>query len=379
METARATSTGNGYVPWYRDAVSAYDRWVAAQGIPVHEGYHVSDLRTLALGDWPERECSAAFLKLAGQEAVSEARVSEIAAGQTLPPLKFGFDELVYVVDGRGLTTVWRENGGPSKSFEWQTHSMFLIPRHHFHQISNTQGHRPARLLHYNYLPFVMDAIPDASYYFDNGYVGPGGDAGQLSDLYSEAKASQRDRPGGGTSFQWAGNFFPDMLVWDKFSSGEQRGFASQLVGMRFPNSPLTSHMAVFPPFTYKKAHRHGPGVVIIVLEGEGFSVMWPEGEDTSSVSWQGGSVFVPPNRWFHQHFNVGATPARYLALHSAPSILGYSERVEDLARDQIEYTDENERIRETFEAELARRGLKSEMPEPLYRDRDFQGTSVSR
>ena len=376
METAQASRTADGYVPWYKDAVSAYDRWVTAQGIPVHEGYQVSDLRTLPLGDWPERGCAAAFLKLSGQEAVSEARVSEIAAGRTLPPLKFGFDELVYVIEGRGLTTVSNEDGGPATSFEWQTHSLFLIPRHHYHQISNAQGHRPARLLHYNYLPFVMDGIPDVGFYFDNPYVGPAAGAEPLSDLYSEAKAIERTRPGGGQAFLWMGNFFPDMLAWDKLSSGDQRGFASQLVSMRFPNSPLTSHMAVFPPFTYKKAHRHGPGVVIIVLEGEGFSVMWPEGEDKEIVRWQGGSVFVPPSRWFHQHFNAGATPARYLALHSAPSILGYSERVEDVARDQIEYTDEDPWIRQTFEAELTRRGLKSEMPEALYRDREVEGAA---
>jgi hypothetical protein len=249
---------------------------------------------------------------------------------------------------------------------------MFLIPRHHFHQLSSTQGQRPARLLHYNYLPFVMDAIPDASFYFNGGYIATDG-AGDLGDLFSEAKSVQSTRPNGVTRSQWTGNFFPDMLVWDKFSSGEGRGFASQLTGMRFPNSPLTAHMAVFEPLTYKKAHRHGPGVVIIVLQGEGFSIMWPEGEAKSMISWQAGSVFVPPNRWFHQHFNAGGTPARYLALHSAPSILGYSERVEDRARDQIEYTDEDRYIRDTFDAELARRGLRSGMPEALYHDRNFR------
>ena len=376
METARATTTRN--VPWYKDAVSAYDRWVEAQGVPIHEGYHVPDLRTLELGPWPDRGCSAAFLKLAGQEGVSEVRVSEIAPGQTVAPLKFGFDELVYVVDGRGLATVWKETGGPSTTFEWQTHSMFLIPRHHPHQISNAQGQRPARLLHYNYLPFVMDAIPDAPFYFDNGYVGPSGDAGQLTDLYSEAKEVARNGPDGGTRTGWTGNFFPDMLAWDKLSSGDRRGFASSLVGMRFPNSSVTSHLAVFPPFTYKKAHRHGPGVIVIILAGEGFSVMWPEGGDKEFLSWQAGSAFVPPNRWWHQHFNVGAEPARYLALHSAPSILGYGENVEDLARDQIEYTDEDPLVRETFETELARRGLKSELPEEVYRQRDFQSALAS-
>ena len=54
--------------------VSAYNRWVESQGIPVHEGYYVEDLRTLELGWWEERQCNGAFLTLAGQEGVSEAR-----------------------------------------------------------------------------------------------------------------------------------------------------------------------------------------------------------------------------------------------------------------------------------------------------------------
>src|SRR6266542_329615 len=125
METGRPNGGANS-IPWYKDPVSAYDRWVAAQGVPVHEGHHVSDLGTLALGAWAERNCSAAIVKLDGQEAVSEVRVTEIAPRQTLPPLKLGFDELIYVVEGRGLTRVWRENGGPSTTFEWQKHSMFV-------------------------------------------------------------------------------------------------------------------------------------------------------------------------------------------------------------------------------------------------------------
>ncbi len=354
-------------VPWYKDPVSAYDLWTQDQGIPIHEGYVIPDLRAVELGRWPARDCDAAFLKLAGQEGVSEVRVSELGPGQTLPRQKFGFDELVYVVEGRGLTTVQRQKDGPSVSFEWQTHSMFLLPRHYYHQLSNAQGTRPARLLHYNYLPFVMDAIPDISFYLDNPHGAALDDPGWMTDLYAEASSTESGRPNGATRVLWKGNFFPDMLVWDKFTTGDMRGFASQLVGMRFPGSPITSHMAVFEPLTYKKAHRHGPGVVIVVLAGEGFSVMWQDDSEKEYLTWQAGSAFVPPARWFHQHFNVGDKPARYLALHSAPSILGYGENVEDLARDQIEYSAEDPRIRQTFAAKLAERGLKSGMPDSLY------------
>jgi hypothetical protein len=81
----------------------------------------------------------------------------------------------------------------------------------------------------------------------------------------------------------------------------------------------------------------------------------------------------VPPTRWFHQHFNVGATPARYLAFHPPLQFYGHAEKVEDRARDQIEYVAEDPFIREKFETELAQRGLQSAMPAEAYTNPDYQ------
>jgi hypothetical protein len=83
--------------------------------------------------------------------------------------------------------------------------------------------------------------------------------------------------------------------------------------------------------------------------------------------------MFVPPEKWFHQHFNLGSTPARYLALHPLKQFYGHAEKVEDQARDQIEYANEEPFIREYFESELAKRGLTSDMPEEAYRDPNYQ------
>ena len=103
-----------------------YDEWMEAQGIPIYRGYYIEDLRTLELGWWDERQCNSAFIQLVGQEGVTSARVTEIPPGKTLPPLKFALDEIVYVVEGRGLTTIWAGEKRPKKTFEWQKHSMFL-------------------------------------------------------------------------------------------------------------------------------------------------------------------------------------------------------------------------------------------------------------
>src|SRR5438105_7472525 len=144
---------------------TAYEKWIASVGIPIHRGYFCEDGRTVELGWWEERQCNGAFIVLAGQEGVSEVRITEIPPGATLPPVKFGLDESVYVLDGRGLTTLSTDDGQRA-SFEWEAHSMFLLPRHTSTQLSNARGDRPARLLHYNYLPMAMQAVPDLDFLF---------------------------------------------------------------------------------------------------------------------------------------------------------------------------------------------------------------------
>jgi len=75
------------------------------------------------LGDWDARGHRAAFIQLAGCEGVSEARISEIAPGGKIAPVKFALEEVVYVLQGRGVATVWTDDG-PKHSFEWNDHAM---------------------------------------------------------------------------------------------------------------------------------------------------------------------------------------------------------------------------------------------------------------
>lgn len=357
---------------------TAYERWMSASGAPVYSAYFIDDLRTLKLGRWDARGCDAAFLELAGNQGATGAYMLEIGAGQTTELFRVAVDECAYVVQGRGITTIQAIDGGASRNFEWDARSYFLLPGGHPYRFSNVQGNQAARILVCSHLPFAMSVLPRPQFFFDQPLAGADDVFGAGADYYSQAKMVP---PGDGSNAAallgaiWKGNFFPDMGVWDQLTALPTRGAGGKAIWIEFPNSHMTAHMSVFPPRMYKKAHRHGPGVFIVIPRGEGFSVMWPEGGDKVFVPWHEGSCFVPPRRWFHQHFNVNNIANRYLAMLHSPRVMGAGETVEDRARDQIEYVNEDPAVREAFARELAKRGLTSGMPAEAYTDPNYRFT----
>ena len=78
--------------------------------------------------------------------------------------------------------------------------------------------------------------------------------------------------------------------------------------------------------------------------------------------------MIVPPNLWYHQHFNTGTAPARYLAFKAEGVAIRNAQGVPKawisrrLGGDQIDYADESPRIRQWFTDALTRRGLTSRM-----------------
>jgi hypothetical protein len=104
---------------------------------------------------------------------------------------------------------------------------------------------------------------------------------------------------------------------------------------------------------------------------------MWPEGEEPRRYEWGAGTLIVPPNMWYHQHFNTGAEPARYLAFkHEVVSIRNaqgvpkawISQRI---GGDQIDYADESSYVRETFKEALAKNGLEPQMDKAYEQEQE--------
>jgi oxalate decarboxylase/phosphoglucose isomerase-like protein (cupin superfamily) len=364
----------------------AYDQWIESLGVPIYRGHFISDLRTVDVGWWEERQCNVAFLQFMGMEGISEGRITEIAPGQTLPPQKLGLGETIYVLSGHGLASLW-SGEGPKRNFEWQPHSMFHVPRYSTVQLTNARGDAPARILHYNYLPMAMTVIPDASFFYNNPYEDPTALYAD-GDTYSQAKAvlgsgakDKKAEADGATRDDsipaashggawWVGNFFPDMAAWDKLSPYRGRGAGGYSVKIMFPNSGMSASMSVFDSRMYKKAHLHGPGRVIVIPAGEGYSILWEPNGTKVICPWGEAAVFTPPGGWYHQHFNLGDGPARYLKFGHLPILSGAGGMN---GRDQIEYIQEEQEIRDIFDEKLAAKNLTSLMPPEVYTNPNYE------
>ena len=357
-----------------RRGISTYEKWIQSQGIPIHRAFFIDDLRTLEVGWWESRQCHAAFIVLAGQEDIQESRVTAIPAGESIPASRISLEEMVYCVQGHGLCTVWAGDR-EKKQFEFQKNSLFMIPPNYTYQLSNARGDQEVRLLQCNYLPLAMLVMPTPEFFFNTEVV-------DYSILYSEDAQStfsqavkierdEQDAGERGVRAMWIGNFFPDMKAWGELEAHRQRGAGGSVVDFR-SRTGRGGHMSVFPVGTYKIAHRHGPGTVIVIPDGEGFSVLWPPGKEDQKVfvPWGEASVFVPPNQWYHQHFNTGSVPARYLAIARPGSVF---DTEEGLHEREIRYVNEDPEIRRRFEAELAKKGLTSRMPPEVYTDPTFK------
>jgi oxalate decarboxylase/phosphoglucose isomerase-like protein (cupin superfamily) len=164
-------------------------------------------------------------------------------------------------------------------------------------------------------------------------------------------------------------NFVPNTLDIQLYD-WKERGAGGSNITFDLAGNTMGAHISEFPVGTYKKAHKHGPGAHVIILSGRGYSLLWPHGKEQRRVNWKPGSVVVPPNQWFHQHFNAGATPARYLALRWNNWRFRFVFANEDGPADkdvkeggvQIEYTDEDRQIHQIFEGELDRSGADCRM-----------------
>ena len=365
-------------------AMTAYEHWMEQEDIPVYRSIvGVHDVAELPKRPWARMGGSGSFVEMRGvMEEGNGIYVAEIPGGGALNPERHLYQEAIFIYRGRGLTEVWQE-GGPKVTFEWGEGSVFAPPLNAWHRLVNG-SREPALFLAVTTAPGLMSALSDSAFAFncEHQFLDRfGGEA----DYFATGENRRREWH----NLAWATNFIPDVRTAFLEAEGRKASGGLHLNYRMAGNFPV-GHMSQWPVGRYHKAHYHGPGALLQGLRGDGYCLLWPhefgthpyrDGFEDQVVhqEWKAGSIYSPPNGWYHQHFNTSNEPARLLAMYGNHTYRqdafhaydGDEPLILTSVREggsMVEYEDEDPEIRRRFEEVLRRGGVECTMPEQVYR-----------
>ncbi|MFC1943789.1 cupin domain-containing protein [Chloroflexota bacterium] len=368
-----------------------YEEWMQKEGIPIYVGsVGVEDLTELPRQPWARHGGLGTFIEIAGtKEEGALLYVVEIPAGGSLEPEKHLYNELIYILRGRGLTEVWHE-GQSKHSFEWGEGSLFAIPTNAWHRLVNG-GQQPVFYLAKTTAPVVIDAFQNTDFIFNCDY--------KFTDRYTgraDYFQATEDRHKEGARTFWETNFVPDVraATLDPLPQKVQGGNITHIRLATWGEC----HIAEWPAGVHHKAHYGGAGgAVLLGLQSKGYVLVWPkwcgihpyqDGHEDKVIrmDWKPGSIYCSGagpgegGQWFHCHYNTGPEPARQAALKGGTRRQVSQEgrgqfeslREGDLLGRVIEYDDEDPEIRRIFKEELRKNGVEFAMEPVVYRTDPF-------
>jgi mannose-6-phosphate isomerase-like protein (cupin superfamily) len=342
-----------------------YMNWAEAQGIPIHLDFG-HDLLALETKPWDLYEANGCFAHCHGRGDFMANYVLEVQAGGKTRPIKHNYECFFFILAGHGSTTVWAP-GGEKRTFEWGPKGVFAIPLNCKYQIFNGSGREPARISCTNDLPLMMNLFHNEEFVFDNYFEFPErlGDQKHFDGEgdFVEVKAG---------SHMWETNFVPDITNF-KLTALEERGKGSSNINFILAEGTMHAHISEIPTARYKKAHRHAAGTHVHAVTGEGYSLLWYEGDsEFKEIPWRHGVVYAPPFWMFHQHFNTHPEPARYLACSLGSRrypFISFRKRSADYGAvsvsqggRQIDYEEQDPRVHRKWLDAIAETGVASDM-----------------
>lgn len=368
---------------------SAYERYMAGEGIPIHAGPGFHDVRELELKDWSRVGGRGAFLVPDNTVDLLGMHVLEIPGRGSLAPERHLYEEKYFVIEGRGATEVWLEGSDRKQRFEWGQGALFAIPVNAVHRLFNL-GSGPVRLLVGNTAPPIWNIFDNDEFIFGNQYAFT--DRYDESDTYYKPVKDTLATPDLGRAM-WRTNVIPDIvtceLPLDNQRSPGYRRIEPHMAGGRF-----WGFIGDFGSGKYSKAHSHPSGAVLCCVKGEGYTFNWPK--DAGITPWQdgkadvvervdyvaGGLVAAAPGGgdWYHQHFSVAQEGLRMLVFSGGLPGQRYAEYAVRPGRKavwlnadiehggrSIRYSREDPFIRAEYQRQLARTGVEYAMPDEVF------------
>lgn len=349
--------------------LETYRSWLKQEGIPAHQLFAVPDVRKLEVGPWARLGGLGAYVQLTGAEEQSGMYLCEIPPGEALNPEVHLFEAVIYVLEGRGCTEFWR-TGESRRMVEWQRNSLFALPLDVWHRFINLSA-EPSRFMAITNAPLIINLFQNTEFIFAERFQF--NDRYQTDPAYFSSELRPAAKPYGEVVYE--NNFIADLkaVKVEHPPEGTARGEGYARRYLKLGGNRMRTFAAEYPVGTYTTGHWHGGGVTIYIANGEGFTLMWPQqagmrpweagNEDqVVHIPFKEGTVYAPPTGWWHQHFNTGNTPARYVP--SGPGLelgdagtgrLSVYKSVRE-GGNQIDYDLEDPRIKELFAEAIQQR-----------------------
>ena len=235
-----------------------YFDWIANEGIKRIVDFAFEDLDTVELGPWERKGGKGAVINIPNGFLPNDAHLIEIKPGGKSEPEHHMYEEVMYVVSGRGATSVWHQEGSKS-TFEWTAGSLVVIPLNSTYQHFNGSGTDHARYVSMTNAPPVMRMFKSNDFIFNNPYQFEDRFSGQDEDFFNGQGELFR-RKGSKFGTMWKTNFVPNadiMKLWQY----RDRGAGGINTHFDLANNVTGTHISEFPVGTYKKGHRHGPAL----------------------------------------------------------------------------------------------------------------------
>jgi quercetin dioxygenase-like cupin family protein len=358
-----------------RYGINSYQEWVEKEGIPISYGISLN-LFEVDLAPWPRYGVKGGVAHFAGSGDYCNMFVIELPPGGSTNQVRHVYEEIYYVLEGRGSTQLEFADG-TKRSFEWGPSSFFAIPLNAKHRHFNASGTQRALLETTTTLPTSLKLFHDEKFIFDLPYEFSGRTGKE--EYYAGEGELQMIRPGNNI---WETNFVPDMRAIE-LTPWDDRGPGSTNIMFALADGMMHAHISEIAPATYKKAHKHPAGTHVLTLSGQGYSLLWMEGDkDFVRVDWSHGVVFPPSQNQFHQHFVTSNNASRYVATGfggvrypfteeqravgvSKPGQKQGASRSVKEGGMQIEFEDQDPRIHEIWLSEMKKNGItpKLELP----------------
>jgi quercetin dioxygenase-like cupin family protein len=244
---------------------------------------------------------------------------------------------------------VWFEENA-KQTFEWSAGAIFAIPLNVSYQHFNASN-EPVRFLGGTNAPHVINLFHNDDFIFRNPF--------QFRDRFRpEREFFQENKRL--TVRSWESNLVPNV---NEFALDDypMKGKGVKIMRFGLAGTTYGCHIQEFPPGSRSTFHRHGPGAIVCVTQGEGFAMVWREGEERTRFEIKPGSIYSPGDLMYHGHFNTGHTTLRHFAMRGRSPKFS-QDRYRTKLHEMIPFEEEPPDIHPMYLEELKKRGVKSEI-----------------